>query len=86
MENFNNNIEQNPVIEKAPVMESVTPVGEIVVPQGLPIVKEEIQKEVEPTVTQVKAINRPSLGYPINNNSLGSEIVREKMSGDMRNL
>lgn len=86
MENFNNNIEQNPVVEKASVMEAAIPIGEMVVPQGFPIIKEKTQREEELPITQVKAINQPSLGYPINNRSLGSEIVREKMSGDVHNL
>jgi hypothetical protein len=90
MENINN-IEQNPSnIEVAPSMEIVSPMGEVGIPQNLPPVENKPFEEKRPQITEVKNSNKlnQSLGYSVteDNKSLGSEIVREKMIGDIHNL
>lgn len=89
MENIN--IEKNTsTVEIAPSTEVISPIGEVGVPQNLPPVRSESSEEGESQVTEVKNNNQPtpSLGYTVteDNKSLGSGIVREKMSGDTRNL
>ncbi len=89
MENIS--IEKNTsTVEVAPSTEVISPIGEVGVPQNLPPVEDKPLEEKKPQITEVKNNNQPapSLGYPVteDNKSLGSEIVREKMIGDIHNL